>query len=383
MPAMAGKVRILHVVPRIVRRGAEVFAAQLAEALQPVSRNLLFPLFGPAEGEPAGRVRVVPGGRPPSRVERVAGVDPGGLARMRAGLRRLRPDLVIAHGGEPLKYAVLADPGGRTPMVYRKISHAVGGRGERTLARMYDRPARIFAVTDELKRELVEEFAVDPDRVVVIPTSRKAPPELDAAQRGALRESLGAPDPARPMLAWVGRLSDEKQPGAALQAFALIRSRFGPCSIAICGDGALRAQVERAAGAAGPGALVLGSRDDADRIIAASDLLLSTSRTEGAPGVLVEAGLAGVPVVAFDVGEVSTVVRRNETGVLVRPGDLDALADAACRLLVDTRQREQMAAAAREACRSFELTAIAGRYGTAFADVLGPDAAGRLSSGGA
>jgi glycosyltransferase involved in cell wall biosynthesis len=178
-------------------------------------------------------------------------------------------------------------------------------------------------------------------------------------------------------------LSDEKQPGAALQAFALIRSRFGPSWMAMCGDGPLRDSLERAAGAAGPGALVLGSRDDADRIIAASDLLLSTSRTEGAPGVLVEAGLAGVPVVAFDVGEVSTIVRRNETGVLVRPGDLDALADAACRLLADAGQRGRMSAAAREACAPFEVTAIAERYAAEFDEILGPSANGRLSSGSA
>jgi glycosyltransferase involved in cell wall biosynthesis len=376
---MAEEVRTLHVVPRIVRRGAEVFAAQLAEALQPHGRNLLFPLFGPGEGEPAGRVRVVPGARPPGRLEQPTGVDPGAIARMRSGLTKLRPSLVVAHGGEPLKYAALADPRGRTPMVYRKISHAVGGRGERILARMYDRPARIFAVTDGLKRELVEEFDVDPERIEVIPTSRKSPPSLDPDQRIAVRSEIGVEDPARPVIAWVGRLSDEKQPGAALQAFAVIRSRYGPCSLALCGDGPLREPVERAAGAAGPGVLVLGSRGDADRIIAASDLLLSTSRTEGAPGVLVEAGLAGVPVVAFDVGEVSSVVRRNETGLLVRPGDLDALAEAACRLLVDAALRARMSVAAREACEPFELSAIAKRYADSFAEVLG--GAAPLSSG--
>jgi glycosyltransferase involved in cell wall biosynthesis len=368
---MAEEVRILHVVPRIVRRGAEVFAAQLAEALQPVSRNLLFPLFGPGEGEPAGRVHVVPGARPVGRLEGRVGVDPGAVARMQAGYRRLRPTLVVAHGGEPLKYAVLADPRGRVPLAYRKISHAVGGRGERILARMYDRTTRIFAVTDDLKRELVEEFAVDPDHIVVIPTSRRAPPSLTADERTELKAAIGAA-PDRPLLAWVGRLSDEKQPGAALQAFALIRSRFGPCSLAICGDGPLRDSVESAAGAAGAGTLVLGSRDDAERIIAASDLVLSTSRTEGAPGVLVEAGLAGVPVVAFDVGEISGVVRHNETGVLVRPGDLEALADAACRLLADPKRRAEMSNAAREATRPFELTEIASRYAAAFAGLLGP-----------
>jgi glycosyltransferase involved in cell wall biosynthesis len=77
-------------------------------------------------------------------------------------------------------------------------------------------------------------------------------------------------------------------------------------------------------------------------------------------------------VVAFDVGEVRQVVRPNETGVLIRPGDLDALADAACRLLADPRIRARMSEAARAACRPFELSTIAARYASAFADLLGP-----------
>jgi glycosyltransferase involved in cell wall biosynthesis len=368
---MATEVRILHVVPRIVRRGAEVFAAQLADALQPVSRNLLFPLFGPAEGQPAGAVRVVPGAGPSSRLEARTGVDPGAMARLRVGLRRLRPDLVVAHGGEPLKYAALADPRGRVPIVYRKISHASGSRGERVLPRLYGRAAAILAVSGGLRDELVERFGVDPGLVRVVPTSRRRPPELTAAEREEQRRAI-AVAPSEPLLVWAGRLSEEKQPGAALQAFALIRSRFGPSWLALCGDGPLRAAVERASAAAGRGALVLGSRDDADRIVAAADLVLSTSRTEAAPGVLVEAGLAGVPVVAFDVGEVSQVVRRNETGVLVRPGDLEAMADAACRLLADPKARSAMGAAAREACRPFALDAVATRYAAIFAEVLGP-----------
>ena len=371
MDAMPAGPRILHVVPRIVRRGAEVFAAQLAEALQPASRNVLFPLFGPGEGPLAVPVRVVPGARSPGRLEPRTGVDPGAVARMRASLERLRPDLVVAHGGEPLKYAALADPRRRVPIVYRKITHAIGGLGERLLARMYGRAALIIAVSDGLRDELVERFGVDPALVEVVPTSRKPPPELSPAEREQQRRAIGA-DAGHPVLAWVGRLSDEKQPGAALQAFALIRSRFGPVSLAMCGDGPLRESVERAAGAAGPGILVLGSRDDADRIIAASDLLLSTSRIEGAPGVLVEAGLAGVPVVAFDVGEVSHIVRRGETGALVRPGDLEALADAACRLLADPKARARMGTAAREACAPFALQAVVARYAEAFARVLGP-----------
>src|SRR5262249_26343666 len=118
--------------------------------------------------------------------------------------------------------------------------------------------------------------------------------------------------------------------------------------------------------------LVLGSRADAVRILAASDLVLSTSRTEGAPGVAVEAGLAGVPVGGVDGGEISSIVRDGETGGLVGPGDLDAMADGAAGLLADPTRREQMGAAARDACAGFAMDRIVPRYASAFARVLRP-----------
>jgi len=363
--------RILHVVPRVVRRGAEVFAAQLADALQPVSQNLLFPLFGPAEGTPAAPVRVVGGARRAGVIEQRTGVDPGALARMRAGVHRLRPDLVVAHGGEPLKYAVLADPRGRVPLAYRKISHTVDGRGQRGLRALLSRPQVVLAVSEGLKRELVESYGVDSRRVVVIPTSRRALPRLTEAERRKTRMAIGA-HPERPLLAWAGRLSREKRPDHALRVFALVRSRLGPCGLALCGSGPLGRPIEAAAVAAGPGLLMLGSRDDADRIIASADLLLSTSEIEGAPGVLVEAGLSGVPAVAFDVGEVREIVRDGETGILIPPGDIEMMADAATKLIQDADRRTEMGRSAREACAPRRLETAVVRYADTFADLLGP-----------
>lgn len=368
---MAQPPRILHVIPRVVRRGAEVFAAQLAEALNRDhgSRNLLFPLFGPPEGLPAADVRVVAGARPIAPIERASGVDPGAVARMRHGLRKLKPDLVVAHGGEPFKYAVLADPRNRVPVVYRKISHTTSSRGERILAWMMTRAAAVLAVSQGLHDELVERFEVDPARVEVIPTARRDPPKLTPREREAFRLSIGA-KPDAPLIAWVGRLAHEKQPGVALQVFALVRSRFGECTLALCGDGPLRGRVDRAAAVAGEGALVLGSRDDADRLIAASDILLSTSRTEGAPGVLVEAGLAGIPAVAFDVGEVGQIIKDGETGVLAPAGFLEAMGVVVLDLLRNPDRRERLGAAARESCQKYRLDSVAGLYAEVFARAI-------------
>jgi glycosyltransferase involved in cell wall biosynthesis len=365
---MDDRPRYLHVVPKVIRHGAEVFAAQLAEALnrEHGSRNVLFPLFGPPEGEPAAPVRVVPGARPISSIERTTGADPGAVARMRYGLKRLKPDLVVAHGGEPLKYAVLADPRNRIPVVYRRIGYRASTRGERTLAWMMSRAEAVLAVSEGMRDELVDRFDIEPSRVEVIPTARREPPRLTPAEIEAFRASIEV-KPDVPLIAWVGRLAVERQPGVALQVFALVRSRFGPCSIALCGDGPLRGQVERAAAVAGEGARVLGSRDDADRLIAASDILLSTSDTEGALGVLVESGLAGIPAVAFDVADVSQVVKDGETGVLAPAGFLEAMGVVVLDLLRNPERREQMGASARKWCRQYRVETVAERYADVFA----------------
>ncbi|MBI4261363.1 MAG: glycosyltransferase family 4 protein [Actinobacteria bacterium] len=364
--------RVLHVVSRVMRRGPEIFAAQLAEALPAVdgSRNLLFPLFGPAESAPAGRVHVVPGARPPGRVQRTGGVDVGAVARLRAGLRRLRPDLLVAHGAQALAYAELSDPRGRVPLVYRQSGHSLGKRSERWLVRLLGRPAVVIATNEDLRQELGGTFGAGLERVRAIPPARREPPPLDEVERAALRSAIGA-KPDLPLVTWIGRLSDWRRPGLALQAFALAEARFGPCHLAMCGDGPLRHAVERAASAVGESALVLGSRDDAERILSASDVLLSTAAGPGQLGVLVQAGLAGIPAVAFDTGQVGTVVRDGETGELAPPGFLEALTVVLVDLLRNPDRRRVMGEAAREACRPFRLEAVLPAYAEAFAAARG------------
>ena len=63
-----------------------------------------------------------------------------------------------------------------------------------------------------------------------------------------------------------------------------------------------------------------GSLTDVAPALAAADVVVLSSRTEGMPGVLIEAGLSARPVVAYDVGAVSEVVADGETGLLVAPG---------------------------------------------------------------
>jgi glycosyltransferase involved in cell wall biosynthesis len=91
----------------------------------------------------------------------------------------------------------------------------------------------------------------------------------------------------------------------------------------------------------------LGWRDDPWRFYADLDVVILTSRNEGTPVALIEAAAAGVPAVATRVGGVPAVVADGGTGLLVAPGDAEALAAAVLSLLRDAPLRRAMSARAR------------------------------------
>src|SRR5579872_3706182 len=93
------------------------------------------------------------------------------------------------------------------------------------------------------------------------------------------------------------------------------------------------------------------------------------------PGVLIEAGLSGVPVVTTAVPGVDAIVANGETGLVVAVDDLSGLADAAARLLHDLPARVAMGAAARARCVDrFSLSGVGRRWLEILAPLLGPRA---------
>jgi glycosyltransferase involved in cell wall biosynthesis len=93
-----------------------------------------------------------------------------------------------------------------------------------------------------------------------------------------------------------------------------------------------------------------GARYDLPQIFADLDLLViaSKERSEGLPTVMLNAIMAGVPVLATAVGGIPDVIRNGDTGMLVPPADVDALADAMTKLLSNPPLRSRIAAAATE-----------------------------------
>lgn len=114
----------------------------------------------------------------------------------------------------------------------------------------------------------------------------------------------------------------------------------------------------------------LGSRDDVANILAATDINVLFSYAEGLPNTVLEAMAAGVPVVASNVGGVSTLVKDGETGLLVPPADVDALVAALERLIDDAGLRRRLGAAGQAHVRKlFHWDTIAKKYEDLFRSI--------------
>jgi glycosyltransferase involved in cell wall biosynthesis len=142
----------------------------------------------------------------------------------------------------------------------------------------------------------------------------------------------------------VCRLIEQKGVTYALQAFARVADRFPAARLIIAGDGVLRGQLEAEADSLGIGGRVhwLGWRPDSAAVLASLDVLLMPSLWEGFGLVMLEAMAAHLPIIGSRVSAIPEVVVDGETGLLVPPADVSALAAALSRLLEDEPLRRAM-----------------------------------------
>jgi glycogen(starch) synthase len=305
---------------------------------------------------------------------------PRALARPAAGVPAV--DVVHAHQGEDLATLVLARAAARRhrcPLVvtvhcsvghtlaggtlHVRLLRAVGGWIERTTLRRAD---AVVVLTRRTAQALRADGVPD-ERVAVIPSGFE--PALFAAAAGR-----DAADPARLRIGYVGRLAPQKRVDLLVTAFGRMTR---PAELVVVGDGPDRALVQR----------LVRHSPAADRIsttgfvehsavpglLASLDLLVLPSAYEEMGSVLTEAMAAGLPVVASDVGGIPEVVRDGETGLLVPPGDVAALAAALDRLVADPGLRATLATGARQRSQDYSWPSLAARVGDLYRQVRGAD----------
>jgi glycosyltransferase involved in cell wall biosynthesis len=175
------------------------------------------------------------------------------------------------------------------------------------------------------------------------------------ADGSTVRAQFNVP-PGAPFVVMVARLERVKGHEIFFRALAkLLRERTVPGLRALCAcderaPGAYERTVGQARELGCPGEVLAftGMRDDIEKVIAAANCMaLPSLGSEGSSRVALEAAASGVPLVASSVGCLPEVVQDGATGLLVPPGDPDALAGALARLLNDAARAKQMGQAAR------------------------------------
>jgi glycosyltransferase involved in cell wall biosynthesis len=204
----------------------------------------------------------------------------------------------------------------------------------------------------------------------------------DPEARSAMRAGLGI-DEAVPLLGLVARYDPQKDILTLLRAVARVRAERQDCRLLLCGKDmtADNAQIGSWLEQTGLGGAVhlLGPRRDPERVMAALDVLVSSSAYgEGFPNVIGEAMACGVPCAVTDVGDSGLIV--GDTGLTAPPRDPNALAAAILQLLGEGREglaRRGASARARIAL-NYALPRIAERYAALYRSLLrsGPSTRG-------
>jgi glycosyltransferase involved in cell wall biosynthesis len=209
------------------------------------------------------------------------------------------------------------------------------------------RTARITIAVSEAQRTwYLRTFGADPQRVTTLPNGVPASGPEDVARGVTLRQQLGVPQSAV-----MGSIVSLMRPGKghmdALEALRLI-PRDDDVRLVLAGDGPLQPEIQRRV-ETDPllrGRVVLaGFVEDVQGLFAASDLVIHPSHFDALPTALIYALAGGVPAVATEVGGIPEIVPPN-AGVLVPPGDPQALAAAIAALARDSERRTGMAVAA-------------------------------------
>lgn len=164
-----------------------------------------------------------------------------------------------------------------------------------------------------------------------------------------------------PVIVFAGRLKKAKRPNHAVTAFKIVRSMVPNAELWIIGDGYLGGKLMEIAC---EGVRFFGSVSDEKRkeLVKKAWVLVNPSVREGFGLNVVEANALGVPCVAYDVAGLRDAVINNETGLLVKSGDIEALGEAILQVLTSDSLRTRLSEKALTYSRSFSWDRVADEF---------------------
>lgn len=261
-------------------------------------------------------------------------LDLGAIRRIRRLIKEKNVSLIHTHDFKSNFYGRIAT----VKLNVKKVLTAHGSTRDSILKRLYlyfdehvvySTYDKIIAVSQDLRNQLTDKM-IPSERVAVIQNGL----DIDLLSLNNGFDVHPLPFIKRPgmiVFGVIGRLFPDKGQSLFLRAFADIASDYPECYALIVGDGPDRIKLFETIRTLklGDRAYVCGVRKDIKLIYETIDFLVIPSLTEGLPYVLLEAMAGEVPVLATAVGDIPLLIKDRETGFLVSPGDVTAMA---CRM---------------------------------------------------
>jgi len=211
---------------------------------------------------------------------------------------------------------------------------------EKSLAFFSD---ELLAVGDKVRQDLLNAGIGSKNKFGLMPPGlgiRSLSPKEDSQKVLGLTSD-------RLQCAFIGRVTQIKRPDRFLDVVSEIKKRGIELDFFIAGDGELLEMCRERIKKEGLPVTILGWQSNIERVLSAADIVVLTSDNEGTPLSLIQAGMAGLPVVTTNVGSVPEVVLEGSTGI-VTGLDVQELAAALEKLVNDKVLRSKLGAVAQE-----------------------------------
>lgn len=306
-------------------------------------------------------------GLPVDVVETRGRLDLRYIRGLHALVRRHHIDLIHAHLFSPAVYASAIGAWAGVPVVatfHGESDVESGGLGRRLRYRLVDRQAVVVGVSDALAQRIGEPGLVRPDHIRIIQNG------VDLAAFGngdgaAVRREHGIPADAV-LIGALGNIRPAKDYFTLIRAAAALGPEK-PVRFAVVGERTepLYGELQALRDSLGlqDRLSFWGFRDDVPNVIAAFDMLVVSSSSEGFSLAAIQAMAAGTPVVATRSGGPEGIITDERDGLLVPPRDPEKLAIAISRLIDDAALGDSLAERARATVRErFSLEAMLDRY---------------------
>ncbi|MDX6475822.1 MAG: hypothetical protein QOH95_1333 [Gaiellaceae bacterium] len=354
---------VVHVIHHLEPGGAE---RRLLSLLGSLDRSRYRPLLVCVDRVGALAPEAHALGLDPVVLGRGARWDVSGVRRLARIVRTERASIVHGWlflgnafarvGGQLGRAPVLIASEGAAITTFSATRLVVGRTVETLLAPL----TNAFIANSEATAAGMRRLGVPARKIDVIHNGVALSPPLDDEERTRLRRELGVSD-ATPLVVMVARLDPAfKDHSTFLRAMALLPQ----ARAAVVGDGSGRQAAERLAAELGIGDRVVftGFRSDAARVVAAADVSVLLTYSEGFSNVVLESMAAGVPVVATDIPSNREAIRDGADGLIVAVGSAEATADAIGSFLAHPELARAVSAAARvRIAKQFSLEAQAER----------------------